>query len=234
MRVFSKFEKKFLEQIVNLEKGAEKILKPHSFFGDLLSIKSQVTIVGRDNKYKLLENENHYFKIEIKGKKSSTSSDYFEITRKFYEANDLLNYLLQNGYLLRHEGGNALGLLINPLDFSKEKEDIETIDVYINKPLSNLLEKCSYYYQPTEALRDLVNHGFKTKSERNNRITRIISIAAVIISLISTIINLNEKHYFKPLRVDNTMKIDSTSINYFINKLHAEETDTFSNFHNKK
>lgn len=225
MRVFSKFEKRFLKQIINLEKADDKIIKPHSFFKGILNIKTQVTIIGHDPDYKLKDDENHYYKIEIKGDKKYTNTDFFEITGKFYEANDLLDYLLQNGYLLRHEGGVFAGLLINPLELENIPE-IETIDVHVNKPLSQLLEKCSYYYHPTEALRDLVKHGFRTNSERNNRITRIISISAVIISLISAIISISDNKSKEPIQIENTLKIDSNTIGYIINKIKIEKSDS--------
>lgn len=218
MRILSNFEKKFLKRIVELEQAGQKLLKPHNFLQNILDIKSQVMFVGRSYDYKLKDGENHYYKIEIKGKEAEVSGEYLELTEKLYEANDLMNYLLQNGYLLRHEGGVALGLVINLQEFDESDKKIETINVYIKKPLEDFLEKCAYYYKSTEALRDLVKNDFRTKEERNNQRTRIISIISIIISVVGLAINtyINTSKKESPKQV---LEIDSSTVNYIISKV---------------
>jgi len=220
MRIFSQFEKKFLNRIVNLEESNEKLIKPHTLLKGLLNIKSQVTIVGHDYKYQLQDGETYYYKIELLGSpENGIYDDYIEVIDRIHEANDLLNYLLRDGYLIRHNGGHAIGLLINMQDNLVEGENgVEKIEIHINQLLQEFLEKCGYFYKPTEALRDLVKHKFKTQAERNSLWTRVISIASIVIAVVSASSNV----YFNSQKSKNTspqvIKIDSSTVDYFIKK----------------
>ena len=217
MLIFSNFERSLLRKLISLEK--DNLLKPNRFFNGLLNIQSQVEFIGRPAEYQLQEGESHYHKIEIKGHNTYINTDYFEIKNKLIEANDLLNFLILEGYILRYEGGNYPALIINIReDFTDNTTDIETIEVTLNTPLKELLEKCSFYYQVKEPLRDLVNNRFKSKEERNNLATLKISGILAVITFISLVINVitcnrNSKEKIQEL------KIDTTSINYIINKL---------------
>lgn len=218
MRIFSDFEKKLLKKIMSLEKAKERLLKPHSFLQGLLNIKSQVTIVGHDYNYQLKDSESYYYKIEILGSPANgLYSDYAEVTDKIYEVNDLLNYLLQEGYLIRHEGGRAIGLLINMNhDLVEGEHEVEKIDVYINQLLQEFLDKCAYFYKPTEALRDLVKHKFKTQAERNIFWTRVISIASIIISITSAGLNFYINSQKSKKTEPQIIKLDTSSIDYYL------------------
>jgi hypothetical protein len=218
MRIFSEFEKKLLKKIISLEQSKERFLKPHSFLQGLLNIESQVTIVGHDYKYQLQDNESYYYKVEILGSPDKELySDYAEVTEKIYEVNDLLNYLLQEGYLIRHEGGRAIGLLINMNhDLIEGEGGIEKIDIYINQLMQEFLDKCAYYYKPTEALRDLVRHKFKTQAERNTFWTRIISIASIVISIASVGLNFYINSQKSKKVEPQIVKLDTSSIDYYL------------------
>ena len=217
MRILSTFEKRFLEEIVTLEKTDERLIHPSRILKNLLNIKSQVFISGRGYKYELKEGETYYYKIEIMGDAIDFPTDYFEVTGKFYETNDLMDYLLKNGYLLRHEGGKVLGFYINMKEDLVEK-NTPGENVYITTSLKEFLDKCSYYYTPTEALRDLVKHNFRTKSERNNYWTRVISIFSICISLLGIGLNFYvNSHKAEQLKPD-TIKLDTSSIDYYIKK----------------
>lgn len=217
MRVFSKFEKRILLQIVNLEKTDERLISPGRILKDQLNIKSQVYIIGRGLKYELKEGETYYHKIEVMGDEKDFPTDYFEVTDRFYETNNLIDYLLKDGYLLRHEGGRFIGFYINMQEDLVEKE-VQGKNIYINNSLKEFLDKCSYYYTPTEALRDLVEHNFRTKSERNSYWTRIISILSICISLLGIGLNFWVNSRKEKREEPQTFKIDSTSIDYYINK----------------
>lgn len=254
MRSFSDFEKNLIRKIIEREQS-DNLLKPHSFLKGLLNIQSQVMFVGRAPNYQLKEGETHYYKIEIKGHENYINDDYFEITNRLYETNELLNFLIRDGYLLRHEGGDMAGLIINLRDefFKEDIKDIKTIEVYINTPLKELLDKCSYYYKATESLRDLVKHKFKFKEERNNRTTRIISIVSISITVLGLITNyyLNKSKDSLPkpqtITIDTisinriiqgvqypNIKLDTSSINYLINKLSKKNKTAVDTVKEKK
>jgi hypothetical protein len=223
MRVLSTFERRLLRQITGLEELGERLLSPHQFLKGLLAIKSQVTLVGRSYDYELKEGESHYYKVEILGNADEINSEYFEVLDKFYQTNDLLDYLLQNGYLLRREGGASLGLLINKQHHLVEGENnVNKIDVNLDTPLKQFLEKCSYYYNSTEALRDLVKHDFRTKAERNNYWTRVISIVSVIISVFGLYISFYVDSKNSNAESHQVIEIDTSSINYYIRKIQKE------------
>ncbi len=212
MRVFSNFDKAFINKILALEAANEKILFAHEFFKDLIGANSQVYITGRAVGYHLQEGEQHYHKIELSGKEADISEDYFKYTGAFYQANDLFNYLTENGFLLRHDGAPALGLYFNMLSEADKPAEM-TIVIKLDKLLLQLLDNLTYFYRPTEALRDLAKNKFRTKEERNNRTTRWIAIGSVAISLLGIIVNYyinKSKNDIPPIQ---TLSIDSISIN---------------------
>ena len=217
MRVFSKFEKQLLRRISDLEKAEERLITPYKILNTSLNIKSQVYIEGRGYDYDLKDGEVYYHKIKIMGNAVDFPNEYFEITGKFYETNDLLDYLLGNGYLLRYEAGKVLGFYINMQEDLIEKGEAGE-NVYVTRPLKEFLDKCSYYYKPTAALRDLVKHNFRTKAERNNLWTRIISIISIGISLLALAINFYVNSSKKDSTNLETIKLDTSSIDYFIKK----------------
>lgn len=227
MRIFSPFERLFLKQVISLEETGEKLLKPNNFLKGLLKINCQVTIVGREPNYILKDDENHFYKIELLGKKSDVLTDYFVVTSKLYESNDLMEYLLQNGYLLRHHGGVYAGLLINmQLELEEGIDGVEKLDIHINHQLNKFLEKCGYYYMSTEALRDLVKNNFRTRSERNNYWTRVISICSLFIAILAIGIDFFNDTSKQKESDSQVFKIDTASINYYIKNIDKKMKDT--------
>lgn len=226
MRIFSEFEKKFLKRIINLEESNERLIKPHTLLKGLLNIKSQVTIVGHDYNYELQDGETYYYKIELLGSPSNgLYEDYFEVIDRIHEANNLLNYLLQDGYLIRHNGGHAIGLLINMRhDLVEGENGVEKTEIYINQLLQEFLEKCAYFYKPTEALRDLVKHNFNTQADRNNFWTRGISIISIVIAVLSASSNI----YFNSQKTKEPspqiIKLDTSTIDYFIKNSRRDDS----------
>lgn len=252
MRVFSDFDKAFINKILALKAADEKILFGHEFFKDLINAKSQVYITGRAVHYQLQDGEHHYHKIELSGKNDDIPEDYFKVTGAFYQANDLFNYLLENGFLLRHEGSPALGIIFNMLP-EAEKQTARRQEIKLDKLLQDLLDKLTYHYIPTEALKDLAENKFRTKDERHNRTTRIISIVSAIITLLGLCINyyVNKNKNDPPppqtIIIDSTslnriiekmkygnINVDTNSMNYFINKFTRKTKTTKDTIPNKK
>lgn len=217
MRVFSNFDKAFINKILALEAADEKILFAHEFFKDLIGAESQVYITGRDTGYILQEGEQHYHKIEISGNADNIAEDYFKYTGAFYQANDLFNYLTENGFLIRHEGAPALGLFFNMLPDS-ERASAEKIVLKLDKLLLQFLDNLTYFYRPTEALRDLAKNKFRTKDERNNRTTRGIAITSIVITLLGLLLNYYINKGKNELPKVQTIALDSNNIKYFLNQ----------------
>jgi len=217
MRVFSDFDKQFMKNILALEKDGHNILLLNLFLRGLLPNNVSVRIKGREPYYQLKEGEPYYHSIEILSS-GSQDSVYFNVTGALYSANDLMNYLIENGYLLQREGSEVAGLYIQYKEYCEE-EDVRSQILYINNTLLEFLQKLPYHYNPTEALRDLVKNNFRTKEERNNRTTRIISIVSASIAVLSILVNyfINKNKVNPP--VTQTVIIDSNSIDYLVNKI---------------
>jgi hypothetical protein len=225
MKIYSEFEKRALRKIIKLDKITD-FISVTSFLNDIVEIKSQVMMVGHDYDYELKEGENHYYKIEIKGNKRDIPTDSLTIRKRFNELVYLLKYLIENGLVLQVEGTVALGLMINRRDF-KETKEIETRYIYLSTTLKQLLELCSYHFEPTEDLKQLVQHNFITSEERNNRKTRKIAIISIVISILgilfNTLFSIFDAKSSKIESISNEIKIDTNSINYYIEKLNSSK-----------
>jgi hypothetical protein len=90
--------------------------------------------------------------------------------------------------------------------------------------LHEFLEKCAYYYKPTEALRDLVKHNFKTQIERNNFWTRLISLISLTIAILSASSNIYFNSQKKQESSPQVIKLDTNTIDYFIRRSRREDT----------
>ena len=161
------------------------------------------------------------------GDKDNLPEDYFIVTDAFYAANDLMNYLLENGYLLRHEGTSALGIVIKEAS-TDLKANSSKQDIYVNKTLSEFLDKLTYHYIPTEALKDLVKNKFRTKDERHNRKTRTISIVSAIVASLSLLVNYCSNKAKDTIPPIQTIIIDTNSIRQLSKKVSSVTIDTGS------
>jgi hypothetical protein len=227
MKSFSEFEKKALRKVVKFDKITD-FINVNSFLNDVVEIKSQVMIVGHEYDYELEEGENHYYKIEIKGNREDAPSDYLIIRKKFIELYYLLTYLIEYGLMLQIEGSKFRGLMINLQDFD-QTDEIEIQEMYISETLKQLLELCSYTFQPTEELKELVRYNFVSREERNNRKTRNIAVVAIIILILgilfNTFFNIFESKHPNTDNIRNGIQIDTNSINYYIKKLNASKNN---------
>lgn len=213
MRVFSNFDKIFIQNILALDKADEKLLYVNKFLKGLIKTNSHVYIEGRPLKYELKEGEFHYHKIEIQGEENNPE-DYFTFTSAFYAANDLLDYLLKNGYLLRHEGSAFIRMFINGIPEDGKK--IVKREIYVNKTLVEFLDKLLYDYIPTEALKDLSQNKFRTKEERHSRTTRIIAVISALISIGGLALNYYINNHKSAPNEPQTIIIDKSSLNQIL------------------
>jgi len=227
MRVFSEFEKEIIRKIISSE--GDILLKPNNYIIGLMNISSEVNIWGREINYKLKPNETHYYKIEIKGEKPKLYDDFFVLRKRLNIANDLFNYLISNNYILQSFGGNVAGLVLNNPKTNLQADNIETKELYINNNLNEFLEKCSYYYDPTESLKDLLSNNFRTKEERYLKKNILLSWIAIIVSILAVVIGLwpakkAESPIIKNvLDVHSNLKIDTTTLKQIIHEINYSE-----------
>lgn len=213
MRVYSNFEKQLMKKIGAVAK-TEKLPTMTMILKDMLKIKCQVQIVGRSPEYNLKENEQHYYKIEVKGDEDEWLADYFEITDRFWETSNLFEFLLKNGYLLKKGGAKYVGMYINmQKDILDETREVPTYEVHITDELLQFMSLCGYYFYPTAELIDLVKNGFKTRSDRYSYYTRVIAICAATFTGLGLILNIFSSSR-KEMQEVQTIRIDSVSLNF--------------------
>jgi hypothetical protein len=170
MRTFSKQEKRILKKIKGLNKRGTKIISPISLLENLLSLRSQLHVIKGENTSQTPKDGSiPLYKIEISGKASDVYKDFFGLTQRILYVSNFIDYLLKEKYLVIKEPNILSSFYINKIEsISEELEDEDSgavkVDLKITSEIETFLEKCSYYYTPTDALIHLIENNFRTEN----------------------------------------------------------------------
>ncbi|WP_028978680.1 hypothetical protein [Sporocytophaga myxococcoides] len=179
MRTFSNQEKRILRKIISLNKRGAKIISLIPFSENLLNLRSQLYVIkGKDTSHLSKEEFYPFCKIEIYGKAADVYKDYFALTQRLLYVTEFIDYLLKEKYLVVREPNILSSFYFNKIEYlSKELNGEDSgavkIDLKITSEIKTFLEKCSYYYTPTNALIQLIKNNFRTGNGNNLWISKI-------------------------------------------------------------
>ncbi len=200
MRTFSKQEKRILRNIKGLNKREPKIISPISLLENLLSLRSQLHVIKGENTSQTPKDGSiPLYKIEISGKASDVYKDFFGLTQRILYVSNFIDYLIKEKYLVIKEPNILSSFYINKIEsISEELENEDSgavkVDLKITSEIETFLEKCGYYYTPTDALIHLIKNNFRTEIGINLKI-RKPSINSLINYLLRISADWNNNSY---------------------------------------
>ncbi|MBO9699058.1 MAG: hypothetical protein J7604_02550 [Sporocytophaga sp.] len=178
MRTFNKQEKRIFSEIVGLSKRGAKIISPILFLENLLNLRSQLYIIKAEDTSHMSEVGSYPFcRIEVSGNAADVYNDYFGLTQRLSHITDFIDYLLTEKYLVIRKLNIHSSFYFNKIDYlsealENEDPDVVKIDLKITPTIAMFLEKCSYYYTPTDALIQLHKNNFRTGLGIDRRIKK--------------------------------------------------------------
>lgn len=204
MRPLSKLEKEFINHILILDKK-EDLIYIHNVLSEFYDKNFEIEFISYE---KDLNKQIDYI-VKLRYKKdqyvrlNGIIGDLISLTY-------FIEYLLENGYLVREKISDILGhRFINQFE---DRKDIGEYPITSETIKTKFAENLQFKFYATELLRELKANDFEPFEKKEAKVTRSLAIAGLIIAILSVVLST-----IIPLLSNDPIEIDKRTIDYFIN-----------------